>query len=557
MTNPKLLGVFLLLSLSMLAQLPGGAAGGPSARRKPAPQKHALIIAIGDYPAENGWPKLASVQDASYLQKVLMDQGFAEKNITILKDGAATVGGIRDAFAVLTDSVQSGDIVVIHISSHGEQVEADNNNKVDGLDECVVTYNALSPYRSKDFEKDQAEYLRGHVLGTYLRTLRAKLGPAGDLVVFMDNCHSGDGTRGLATVRGGDPPFVSAHFDPSRHFRSDSSMLTREASAYGANGADLASYEVFSATRPEELDYETSDDETGVEKIGSLTYAICRSFESLSSSGVYPTYRQLFARIQSVMNVKVPQQHPLLEGNGADRVLFGGQFVHQQPYIAIRDIDKGSGQILLRQGTLAGLDVDARVSVFPAGTRDTTGKKPLCTGRVVSATSFTATVALDGDLSIRQPVDGWVYVTGRQYKVEPVRLKLAVGGQEVAVRKALEGFPLVEFGGKPELTLVKGPQLDSLKVSGNGSLFALTNIDGLKDKLGDYARYKFIRNLSGVVSGVQVDVRLVLVKNGVPDTVETNRRIKSDGLETTVGEVYPLWIRNTGIKDAYVNILDL
>jgi len=545
MTTPKLLLLFLVIYSRSFGQQTG-------------PQKYALIVAIGDYPVEKGWPKISSVRDAGYLHRVLADQGFPDKNITTLTDGAATIGGIKDAFSSLTAQIHPGDIVLVHFSCHGEQVEADNDNKIDGLDECVVTYNALSPFKSTDFQKDQAEYLRGHVLGSYLRALRAKLGRNGDLVVFMDDCHSGDGTRGLAKVRGGDPPFVSAHFEPGKHVRSDSSMISRDESQNGVNGADLASYEVFSATRPEELDIETTDDKTGV-GIGSLTYAVCQAFVSLSAGSAHPSYRELFARIQSVMNIKVPQQHPLLEGTGIDRLLFGGQFVHQQPYIGISDIDKDTHQITLRQGTLAGLDKGSQIAVYPAGTRDTAARKPLATGKVDSAGSFSATATLDGPLAIDQPVDGWVFVTGRVYNVDPINLQLKMGATAAAeVRTSLADLPIVAFGPNPVLTLVRGPQADTLKVSANGYVFAtVRNVAELKTKLQAYAQYTFLQSLKGEVPGVQVEVRLLLLKNGRPDTAATQLRMKGGLLETYNKDRLALLVRNTGTKDAYVNILDL
>lgn len=557
MKTPRLFLIGMLISAVAFGQ-PGG------------PRKYALVFAIGDYPAGNGWPKISSVQDVGYVGKALEDQGFAEKDITTVKDSAATMAGIREAFAALTARVHRGDIVVVHFSCHGEQVEADNNNKIDGLDECIVTYNAVSPLKSSDYDKDQAQYLRGHVLGSYLRTLRAKLGAQGDLIVFMDDCHSGDGTRGVAKIRGGGPPLVSPNFDfKNKHIKSDSSMVARD-EAYGANGADLSSYEVFSATRPEELDFETTDDKTGVE-MGSLTYAVCKAFEGLSMAGDgggggggkdgggMPTYRELFTRIQSVMNYKVPNQHPLLEGNGSDRLLFGGKFVRQQSYIEVATIDRGKRKITLRQGSMAGLDEGARVAVYPAGTRDTAGKKPLCTGVIGTAGAFSALAVLDADIPVKQPVDAWVFVTARVYKIDPVRLqvragKRGVGKNDAELRTLLADEPVVRLvDSNSDLTLVG----DTLKVSGNGFVFGVAGPDELKEKLEAYARYKFLQGLGSTVPGLKAEIGLVVLKDGKPDTALTARRMRNGRLETYDGDSLTLWIRNIGRKDCYVNILDM
>jgi metacaspase-1 len=551
MRSPGLLFAFLLIYGFVLAQ--------------PAmPRKYALIVAIGDYPAANGWPKISSVRDAEYLQRVLSDQGFKEKDIMTVKDSAATMGGIREAFAALSAKVRRGDIVIVHFSCHGEQVEADNNNKIDGLDECIVTFNAISPFQSKDYQQDQAQYLRGHTLGSYLRALRAKLGDSGDLVVFMDNCHSGDGTRGMARIRGGAAAFVSPNFDPIKHNHSDSSMINRDEIANTTNGAGLSPFEVFSATRPEELDYETTDEKTGAD-MGSLTYAICKAFSGMSASATgssegwggtdsMPTYRQLFVRIQSIMAQKVPQQHPLLEGNGADRILFGGKFVRQLPYIQISAIDKRTQRITLRQGSLAGLDAGALIAVYQAGTIDTAGKVPLCTGKVLSAGPFASVAAVDRDLPIKQPADGWVVITGRVYKVAALRVQLRAWKKGEDVPTALKDDSTIQFVNEsPDLILTR----DSLKVAVDGWSFPALPGDGLKEQLERYARYKYLQGLSMSAPGLQMEVRLLLVKGGKPDTITTNKRIKAGRLEVYEGDSLTLYVRNTGTKDAFINILDM
>jgi hypothetical protein len=570
MISPRLLVIFLLLSAPVFAQQAGG-------------EKYALIFAIGNYPPATGWPQISSLQDVGYLRKMLLAQGFPDQHISVVADTQATINGIRNAFSALTERVHPGDIVVVHFSSHGEQVEADDDNHIDGLDECVVTINAKSPTRSTDYEKDQAEYLRGHVLGDYLRVLRAKLGRGGDLLVTMDDCHSGNGTRGLARVRGGAPPLVSAHFDPSRHHSSDSSMLSREAAVHAAGTAGHsmgtaapAPYVVFSATRPEELDNEMRDDEMGV-YMGSLTYALCKAFAGLSAATGYPSYRQLFASIQSIMNVKVQDQHPMIEGDGMDRLLFGGQFVHQQPYIVLSSVDKATRRVVLKAGKIAGIDQGAEIAICPAGTRDTAGVKPLARGKIVSATDISAIAALDGDIAIDRPVDGWAFVTRRVYSVPPVALEIRSGhgaggagsvsytpAEAATIGRALQDEPGAKVVTKnPTLVLVKGPVKDTLKVSVNGFVFAtiqpaLSDSRDLQEKLQEYDQYIFLQTLSCQLPGVQVDMKLYLRKpDGSPDSAATAARMKGGRFEAHDGDLLTLWIRNNGTQTVYVNVLDL
>ncbi|RZK36162.1 MAG: caspase family protein, partial [Pedobacter sp.] len=179
-----------------------------------AQKKHALIFAIGDYPESGGWSKISSAQDVGYIKNTLTKQGFAANEVKVVSDSAATKEGIKAAFENLIGSVGKKDIVVIHISSHGEQVADDNNDEADGYDETIVSYNAaLSMGADKtavargslskaEYEKLQANYFRDDEFGVYIQRLRNALGSEGDVVVFMDNCHSGTGTRGSAKTRG-------------------------------------------------------------------------------------------------------------------------------------------------------------------------------------------------------------------------------------------------------------------------------------------------------------------------------------------------------------------
>ena len=548
--------IFLLLSVMAFGQETGG-------------QKFALIFAIGDYPAATGWPQISSLRDVGYLHKTLVAQGFPDDHIAVVANDQATMEGIRKAFSTLTEKVHPGDIVLVHFSSHGEQVEADHDNHIDGLDECIVTFNAKSPLRSTDYQKDQADYLRGHLLGDYLHSLREKLGKNGDLLVTMDDCHSGNGTRGLARVRGGAPPLVSVTFDPTKHQHSDSSMLSRDAALDTRDTAALAPYVVFAAARPEELDNETQDEETGVE-MGSLTYAICKAFTGLSAATGYPSYRQLFARIQSIMNIKVPDQHPMMEGDGADRLLFGGKFVHQQPYIELASIDKANRQIVLNSGKLAGLDEGALIALCPAGTRDTVGVKPLVKGRIVSASNISSTAQLDGDIPIDQPVDGWAFVTARIYAVPQITVQIKTGhnsytpAEAATIAHSLQDVEGVKIAtANPTLILTKGQIKDTLKVAGNGYVFAkvqspLNDAWNLKQKLQDYAQYVFIQSLSCDLPDVQVELKLYLRNpNGTPDTAATAARMHGGRFEAHNGDKVTLRIRNNGTKLVYVNVLDL
>lgn len=525
---------------------------------------HALIFAIGNYP---NWPKISSLQDVSFIDSALSKRGFTD--IKIVSDKDATVQGISNALEDLIKRVNVGDVVVIHFSSHGEQVQDDNGDESDGLDETIVTYNAMLPPRGQDlspeeYNKYQADYFRDDLFGKYIDELRAKLGSKGDVVVFMDLCHSGTGTRGIAKVRGGQPALVSKNFDASKYASMDSAGDFRENKTRG-DDANLATYIVYSAAQANELDYETTDDNG--RGVGSLSYAISKVLSNLNDT---ISYRALFADIQTVMSERTPQQHPVVEGNGLDRTLFGGKFIRQQPYI---EISKISGKnIVLKAGKMQGLDSGAIVAVYPKGTSNTSKAAKLATGVVVKSSAYTSDVNLEKETGLQQAAAGWVFVSVPVYNTEPLGIgfvnsaEKTRGGtlttifsqqEEDMIKSCLSNLPLVKFNITPELTITKGISRDSIKIASNNYFFnSVTDTAELKEKIEQYIQYKFLKNLNIADESAQLEIRLIPFINGKADTSQWNDSLaKTSSFRN--GQQFVLWVKNTGSDDVYLNILDM
>lgn len=534
--------------------------------------KRALIIAIGNYsrPDGNGWPQISSLNDVKYIKAALQKQGFADGNIKAVEDAQATVAGLNNAFNELIRSVKPGDVVVIHVSSHGEQVEDDNSDEPDGLDETIVAYDAVLPTRSDDFKKDQASYFRDDAFGDKISQLRAALGKNGDIVVFMDCCHSGSGTRGPAAgkPRGNQPPLTSKGFKRPANAGAPEEVFRDRTASRGDESA-LATYVVFSAAKAEQLNYETFDDVTNA-GMGSLTYAVSKTFGQLDPSS---TYRSVFARIKAIMHEKVPGQEPVMEGNGGDRALFGGRFVEQKPYVEIEDIS--GTDLRVRAGLFAGLDSGAVVAVYPSGTTDTTGRKALAKGRVYKAENYASFVKLDKDAGLKEPALGWVFISEPVYKFNPVTVQInpaASRGRTAAasfsaaeassIRSAFSSMPLVSFKGAPQLVLVKGTAADSIYIASNGHLYKTVpnsgnNIPEIRKAVAAYVQYKFLQEFNINDPAAMIDIRLVPVINGVADTAQADAKLVNGKYEFKVGDKFAVWARNTGTQDAYFNILDM
>ena len=165
--------IFLLLSLSVTAQT-----------------KRALVIGLGEQ-QDKAWNKINGDKDVSLVQGMLKNAGF--KSVTTLVNRQATKTGIIGAFKKMTASCKQGDVVYIHYSGHGQQMTDVHNDEKDGLDECWIPYDAC---RKASATYHGEEHLTDDELNVYLNAIRNKIGAKGKLLVVIDACHSGDGTRG-------------------------------------------------------------------------------------------------------------------------------------------------------------------------------------------------------------------------------------------------------------------------------------------------------------------------------------------------------------------------
>ena len=96
-----------------------------------AQQRHALIVAIANYPKESGWNSIHSNNDLQILLPQFDRLGF---RINTLTDKQATKKNIIQALQHLIKQLKAGDDVCLHFSCHGQQMEDDNGDEADELD---------------------------------------------------------------------------------------------------------------------------------------------------------------------------------------------------------------------------------------------------------------------------------------------------------------------------------------------------------------------------------------------------------------------------------------
>lgn len=149
----------------------------------PRSTRHALIVGVGNYQTDTTRPVTAlagtphDIVSAMTMARLLQ---VPPENMTVLRDAAATRGGVQQALRALDSRLQPGDRVFFYWSGHGSRYFDAAANA------CVET---LVPYDLQDI---------GHQdFAQWLRPLAAK---ADKMLVVYDACHSAgvDGTSSIA-----------------------------------------------------------------------------------------------------------------------------------------------------------------------------------------------------------------------------------------------------------------------------------------------------------------------------------------------------------------------
>lgn len=533
-----------------------------------AQTKHALIVAIGNYPNpdENGWEVINSVNDVPLIKNALIkNQDFKENNVQVLIDAQATQKAIISALDKLIADVNKGDIVVIHFSSHGLQIEDDNKDEMDGLDEAIVPYGAIySPDKSK-FKELSAGYIRDDLFGEKITLLRNKLGKEGDVLVCLDACHSGSGTRDVQTakIRGGKSAMVSSNFKDGNFPTADKAGVFKENVAIKLSN-DAATFVLISGARAKESNYECQDDNGN--PVGSLSYALSKVLSSLKEK---ITYQGLFSRIENIMLVKAEKQKPVLEGDGVNRKLFGGKQEIQQSYFSINIKQSNYKQIVLNSGFVSGISIGSVINFYEPGTTSTSGKKPMGTGHVLSASAFSADVKMDSPYVDILQLNPWAFISELAYGTE--KLKLFIKGDKRMVKMiedSLKDFKLVEFNATSFdlfLDTVETVNNWALKYANTNAVFKSDisfgrnqDIKPLKKALKAFDRFRYLKGLMFNDPDISADVQLVFLDDkGNIDSARLKSRINLGRLELKEGDTIFLQISNTGNRDLYLNIVDI
>ncbi|MCC6622762.1 MAG: caspase family protein [Deltaproteobacteria bacterium] len=332
------MNAFTFILTSCLVALGAGASAAP-------PKRLALLVGIDDYGAratprvspDQQWKPLAgSVNDVRALEAELVRRGFS---VATLTNAEATREGILAAFRThLVERAGAGDVVMFHFSGHGQQIPDDDGDEVDGYDEALVPYDNRGT-------ADGTGNLRDDDLGALLDTLGERVA---QVVVTLDACHSGTGTRGVYGVRGGPPSGPPSTGGGARGRADDGAVGGRRAI-------------VLTATRPDELAAETRDPERDV-IVGAFSHALV---SALRGAGPDTTWRQVMDRVGVGVMRTTQTQHPQIEGD-RDRVVFAGRLALPPSYYIARPA-LPDGRVPIEAGALHGLAVGSELGLYPLG----------------------------------------------------------------------------------------------------------------------------------------------------------------------------------------------
>lgn len=275
---------FLLLSLSVTSQT-----------------RRALVVGLGQQ-QDKAWNKINGDKDVPIVQGMLKSAGF--KSVTTLVNQQATKAGIIGAFKRMAASCKQGDVVYIHYSGHGQQMTDVHNDETDGLDECWIPYDA---YRKACKTYHGEKHLTDDELNVYLNAIRDKIGAKGKLLVVIDACHSGDGTRGDEdeVVRG-----VEEVFEAVKSLiigdNDKEKVINQKAKPLAERWITL------SACKSDQVNIEMKNP-----AVGKLTYALWMELKN----GDKINNEEFIKRIRKFVNRNTssrPQQ-PVLTGNDKDK----------------------------------------------------------------------------------------------------------------------------------------------------------------------------------------------------------------------------------------------
>lgn len=510
-------------------------------------EKHALIIAIGDYPQESYWPDISSNNDVHHIQSALLKLGWSNENIINIHDAQATYEGIIKQFKQLQGKVKKGDVVFIHYSGHGQQVADDNQDELDNLDEAIVPYDSPMIFEKGKYEGERL--IRDDLLGSTTKAIRKILGTEGQLILILDSCHSGTGTRGMGKVRGTDRIMAADDFVANLQSGEKSIGLS------DADDSNLAPMASFYGASPRELNYETIDDQS--KPVGSLSYAMASVLAKMEK--IY-SFEELYERVKLKMKVLAPRQNPQWEGPG-DVLLLGGKLPPQAEYYSVIDIVSPT-MIKANVGTISDVFAGTTVEIHSKDKGEVISR-----GTVTEALLTQSSITLDTPISTNEDELIIVMIKDKAYAglKASVSTTLSADSKWNAIANHISSIPIVESTKEnADLYLSECGDDNAIQVATRDGSVLYTHAykasleprvkADLVNIIRAHIQGNFLKSYENPVSNHEFDLAIVIVD------CNTSKKLKSisnqDG-DLPIGSCVQFKVTNTGIQGAYFSLIDI
>ncbi len=253
-----------------------------------AQQKRALVIGIGEQ-EDRVWGKINGDNDVILVNDILKRSNFSD--ITNLINRRATKSNIVKSFNSLIDRSKKGDIVYIHFSGHGQQMNDFNKDEKDNLDECWIPYDAYMNFCARD---NGNRHLTDDEINSLLTKLKNKIGSTGHILVVADACHSGDSSRSIDGIV----------------YRGTSSVFYASEDIFATHLTPVSEkWIILSACRDYQRNAELKTEKGQYGKLTYALYTILKNKESLSNAQLYRKLCDFFNRNRGAL-----QQTPVMKG---------------------------------------------------------------------------------------------------------------------------------------------------------------------------------------------------------------------------------------------------
>ena len=353
---------------------------------------YALLVGIDDYlppvPSLRGCAN--DIRAFAALLTNQADTRTLDLQLRVLLNEQATRQAVIDGFLEHLSQARAGDVALFYYSGHGSQERTPPEfweMEPDHLDETFVCYDSRSPGNYDLADKE---------LG---RLIAAIAKPGVHVVIVLDCCHSGSGTR---APLGPEQPRVrrAPTFDAPR---SAATFLV----VPGQSPVAVSSGDEQQTQEPRGrhiLLAACRDDEEAKEMVGEEQHRGAFSFylaQTLGSALAGASYRDIFNQASSRVRAGTSRQSPVIEAVETldlDQPFLGGAIQTHRPYFTAH-FDPVLGWVL-NAGTLQGIappasDETTVLALFPASAALDPAKKlqgQIGEARVVSCTPASARV---------------------------------------------------------------------------------------------------------------------------------------------------------------------